>query len=55
VQQSEIVITYRFGQPDEPAALVLPRSTNLDSRNQPTEHLNTLGDHLQAASGDASC
>ena len=26
VQQSEIMITYRFGQPNEPAALVLPRS-----------------------------
>ena len=24
VQQSEIVITYRFSQPNEPAALVLP-------------------------------
>jgi site-specific DNA recombinase len=46
VQQSEIVITYRFSQPDEPAALVLPRCHKLRSRNQPPEELNTLGDHL---------
>jgi transcriptional regulator with XRE-family HTH domain len=46
VQQSEIVITYRFSRPDEPAALVLPRSHKLRSRNQPPEELNTLGDHL---------
>src|ERR1019366_8732073 len=46
VQQSEIVITYRFSQPDEPAALVLLRSHKLHSRNQPPEELNTLGDHL---------
>jgi site-specific DNA recombinase len=46
VQQSEIVITYRFSQPDEPAALVLPRSHRLNNRKQPPEELNTLGDHL---------
>lgn len=46
VQQSEIVITYRFTQPDEPAALVLPRSHRLNNRKQPPEELNTLGDHL---------
>jgi transcriptional regulator with XRE-family HTH domain len=46
VQQSEIVVTYRFSQPNEPAALVLPRSHKLRNRNQPPEELNTLGDHL---------
>ena len=46
VQQSEIVITYRFTQPDEPAALVLPRSHRLNNRKQPPEELNTLGGHL---------
>ncbi len=46
VQQSEIIITYRFSQPNEPAALVLPRSHRLANRNRPPEQLNTLGDHL---------
>ena len=32
VQQSEITINYRFSQPDEPAALVLPRSHRLNNR-----------------------
>jgi transcriptional regulator with XRE-family HTH domain len=47
VQQSEVVITYRFSQPDEPAALVLPRSHRLSNRQQPPEELNTVGDHLR--------
>jgi transcriptional regulator with XRE-family HTH domain len=47
VQQSEIVITYRFSQPDEPSALVLPRSHRLNNHKQPPEELNTLGDHLR--------
>jgi transcriptional regulator with XRE-family HTH domain len=46
VQQSEITISYRFSQPDEPAALVLPRSHRLNLRSQPPEELNTIGDHL---------
>ena len=46
VQQSEVVITYRFSQPNEPAALVMPRSHKLRNRNQAPEELNTLGDHL---------
>ncbi|MGA2713568.1 MAG: recombinase family protein [Bryobacteraceae bacterium] len=46
VQQSEITISYRFSQPDEPAALVLPRSHRLSNRKQAPEELNTLGDHL---------
>ena len=47
VQQSEIVITYRFSQPDEPSALVLPRSHRLGNHKQPPEELKTLGDHLR--------
>ena len=43
-QQSEIIITYRFSKPDEPAALVLPRSHRISSRNRPPEQLNTLGE-----------
>jgi site-specific DNA recombinase len=46
VQQSEIIINYRFSQPNEPAVLVLPRSYRLSNRNRPPEQLNTLGDHL---------
>jgi transcriptional regulator with XRE-family HTH domain len=46
VQQTEITISYRFGQPDQPAALVLPRAHRISSRNQPPERLETLGDHL---------
>ena len=46
VKQSEIVIAYRFSQPDEPAALVLPRSHRLSGSNRPPEQLNTIGDHL---------
>jgi len=46
VQQSEIIITYRFSQPNEPAALVLPRSHRMVNRNRSPEELNTLGDHL---------
>jgi site-specific DNA recombinase len=46
VQQSEITITYRFNQPSEPAALVLPRSHRLSTRNRVPAKLETLGDHL---------
>jgi site-specific DNA recombinase len=46
VEQSEITISYRFSQPDEPAPLVLPRCHKLRNRNQVPEELNTLGDHL---------
>jgi site-specific DNA recombinase len=46
VEQSEITISYRFSQPDELAALVLPRSHKLRNRNQAPEELNSLGDHL---------
>ena len=46
VQQSEITITYRFSQPDEPAALVLPRCHRMSSRSGPPDELKTIGDHL---------
>jgi site-specific DNA recombinase len=46
VPQSEITITYRFSQPNEAAALVLPRSHSLTSRTRLPEKLETLGDHL---------
>lgn len=47
VEQSEVVITYRFSQPKEPAALVLPRAHRLSNHKQPPEELNTIGDHLR--------
>ena len=46
VKQMEIVVNYRFSQPDKPAALVLPQFHSLKSRRQPPEELNTIGDHL---------
>ena len=47
VEQSEITISYRFSQPDEPAPLVLPRSHRLKNHDHAPEELNTLGDHLR--------
>jgi transcriptional regulator with XRE-family HTH domain len=44
---AEIVITYRFSQPNEPAALVLPRSHSLINRNRPAEIIEHVGDHLR--------
>lgn len=46
VQQSEITIVYRFSQPEEPAALVLPRSHRVINKNRVPEKLETIGDHL---------
>jgi DNA-binding transcriptional regulator YiaG len=46
VQESEITITYRFSQPDEPATLVLPRSHRPSTRNRIPDKLETLGDHI---------
>jgi site-specific DNA recombinase len=46
VQQSEITIVYRFSRPEEPAALVLPRSHRINNRNRVPEKLETVGDHL---------
>ncbi len=46
VQQSEITIEYRFSQPEEPAALVLPRSHRISNRNRVPEKLETIADHL---------
>ena len=45
-QQSEITIEYRFAQPNEPAALVLPRSHRLGTRTRIPQKLETIGDHL---------
>jgi transcriptional regulator with XRE-family HTH domain len=47
VAQSRITVTYRFAQPSEAAALVLPRSHSLSGRTCPPEKLETLGDHLR--------
>jgi transcriptional regulator with XRE-family HTH domain len=47
VSQSKITVTYRFAEPNEAAALVLPRSHNLTSRTRSPEKLETLGDHLR--------
>ncbi|HWD00430.1 MAG TPA: recombinase family protein [Candidatus Sulfopaludibacter sp.] len=47
VQQSELVITYRFSEPAESAALEVPRFHRLNVHNQPPEQLITLGDHLR--------
>jgi site-specific DNA recombinase len=46
VQQSEITITYRFSQPNEPAILVLPKSHKVTTRNRVPDKLETIGDHL---------
>jgi DNA-binding transcriptional regulator YiaG len=46
VQQSELTIAYRFSQPNEPVALVLPRLVRISSRNRLPEKLQTIGDHL---------
>jgi site-specific DNA recombinase len=46
VPQTEITITYRFSQPNQPAALVLPRAHRIRSRPNPPEKLETIGDHL---------
>jgi transcriptional regulator with XRE-family HTH domain len=46
VAQTEITITYRFSQPNEPAALVLPRAHRIRGRQRPPEKLETIGDHL---------
>lgn len=46
VQHAEIFIAYRFSEPDEAAALVLPRTQRMDNRTRPPEELNSLGDHL---------
>jgi transcriptional regulator with XRE-family HTH domain len=47
VQQSEITITYRFSQPQEAAALVLPRLHRMSNRYRVPEKLETIGDHLR--------
>jgi DNA-binding transcriptional regulator YiaG len=47
VPSSEIVIRYRFSQPQEGATLLWSRTHRLDSRNAGPEELHTLGDHLR--------
>jgi site-specific DNA recombinase len=47
VSESKITVTYRFAEPSEAAALVLPQSHNLTSRTRPPDKLETLGDHLR--------
>jgi DNA-binding transcriptional regulator YiaG len=47
VPSSEIVIRYRFSQPQDGAALLWSRAHRLASRNAGPEQLHTLGDHLR--------
>jgi site-specific DNA recombinase len=47
VQQTKITVTYRFAQPEEAAAIVLPKSHQLTSRTRPPEKLETVGDHIR--------
>jgi hypothetical protein len=44
VPQSTITVTYRFAQPSEAAAVILPQSYPIAAAGPP-EELNTLGDH----------
>jgi transcriptional regulator with XRE-family HTH domain len=46
VPQSELTIFYRFSQPGEAVALVLPRPMRLTSSTRLPEKLETVGDHL---------
>ena len=46
VPQSELTIFYRFSQPGEAAALVLPQPIRLTSSTRLPEKLETIGDHL---------
>jgi hypothetical protein len=54
VPQSTITMTYRFAQPSEAAAVILPQSYRLNSRCRPREELNTLGDHMRRRRADKS-
>jgi DNA-binding transcriptional regulator YiaG len=47
VPSSEIIIRYRFSQPQDGAALLWSRAHRLASRNAGPEQLHTLGDHLR--------
>jgi transcriptional regulator with XRE-family HTH domain len=47
VQQTKITVIYRFAQPEEAAAIVLPKSHHLLSRARPPETLETVGDHIR--------
>jgi transcriptional regulator with XRE-family HTH domain len=47
VSESKITVTYRFTEPNEAAALVMPRSYSLTSRTRAPDKLDTLGDHVR--------
>lgn len=47
VRESELVVSYRFGQPEEAAPLVMPQVLRLAARCRPPEVLVTVGDHLR--------
>ena len=47
VQQTQITVTYRFAQPNEAAAAVLPLEHHLTNRTRPPEKLDTVGDHIR--------
>src|SRR5437773_1617334 len=47
VQQTQITVTYRFAQPNEAAAAVLPLEHHLTNRTRLPEKLDTVGDHIR--------
>jgi transcriptional regulator with XRE-family HTH domain len=47
VQQSQITVTYRFAEPNERAAAILPLSHHLTNRARLPEKLETVGDHIR--------
>jgi site-specific DNA recombinase len=55
VQHAELLIAYRFSEPDEAAALVLPRTLRMDNRTRPPEELNSLATIYCAGALRSSC
>ena len=47
VQQSQITVTYRFAEPSERAAAILPLEHHLTNRTRLPEKLETVGDHIR--------
>jgi transcriptional regulator with XRE-family HTH domain len=47
VPQTSIAVTYRFAEPAEKVAAVLPLEHYLTSRTRPPEKLETVGDHIR--------
>src|SRR6266436_2105857 len=47
VQQTQITVTYRFAQPNEAAAAILPLEHHLTNRTRLPEKLETVGDHIR--------